>query len=612
MNVFDAITSHLKSLALTLATTFVVLGATSLQAKKARESSIGRKTQDFTLTEAVSGRPWNLSEQAKRNDAIVLYFNSVECPVTNRYLPILKKLQERFADRQVTIATINSNQHDSLEDIQQHAGEFGLEFSILQDASGEVARSLGAKRTAEAILLDRHLKVRYRGVVDDRFERGTTRPRAKNNFLADAIDAVLKGRMVDTSLTRVEACPLNLAPEEKPSESSENANITYTEHAATIIQRRCQSCHRPEGIGPFELMTYDDARSWATSIREVVTQDLMPPWHADASHGHFSNDRSLTDQEYATLLDWIDGGTLEGDLDKLPEPRVFAETWSIGTPDLVLKMEKAVTIPAETPELGVPYKYIWAGAPFEREMWVQAAEVHPDATDVVHHASVYIVPQGVKIELENDERPTGLLAELSSPINSLPHLVSFVPGDNAFMQREGLAVRIPKGARLVFEMHYTPTGKQATDQTEVALKFAKEPPQHEVHSSAMINYWFSIPPRASNHQVRAKSTRFKQPVVLLTMNPHMHYRGKSIKYELVKPSGERSLLLNVPRYNFDWQSTYVLAEPVEIPKGSRIECTAAFDNSADNPFNPDPDVRVGWGEQTWQEMMLASFEYYEK
>ncbi len=612
MTKLNTLLVRLKFWASAVVVTLVLCCMGVTEAKQPRERFLGHKAPDFVLSDVASGKPWKLSEQAKQHQAVVLYFNSVACPVTNRYLPSLNRLREALGDKGVAVVTINSNRQETAEDVREHSQAFGLKLPALHDPEGNAARGLGVSRTAEAILLDRQLKVRYRGVIDDRFERGVTRPKAGRRFLADAIDAVLKGRMVQIPITDVEACPLNLAPRAAADRPVEKQQFTYTEHAAAILQRRCQQCHRPGGIGPFELMTYEEARSWSDSIREVLTKGLMPPWHAEAPHGHFSNDRSLTDEEYATLLDWIDQGSPEGDRSKLPPPRVFPDSWSIGSPDLVAAMEKPVEVPAETPELGVPYKYIWGGEPFERERWVVAAEVLPGATEVVHHASVYIVPEGTEVELVNDERPSGLLAELSSPINALPHLVSFVPGDNAFVRRPGHAMRIPQGARLLFEMHYTPTGKRATDRTEVGLRFAEAPPEHEVFSSAAINYWFSIPPGAANHRVRTKTPRFKRDSVLLSMNPHMHYRGKSFRYELVKRSGERSLLLHVPNYNFEWQTTYVLAEPVEVPKGSRIECTATFDNSADNPFNPDPTVRVEWGEQTWQEMVLAGYELYEK
>ncbi|HBE66606.1 MAG TPA: peroxiredoxin [Planctomycetaceae bacterium] len=589
---------------------FAVVSIFSIASNAAepRERHIGRRVTDFTLTDATNESPWKLTDQDAK--VIVLYFNSTECPVTNRYLPTLNRLKATMADKGVVIVAINSNQHDSLEDVRQHAREYEIEFPVLSDPLGRVARSLAATRTAEAFVLDRDFKVRYRGVIDDRYERGVTRPKATRDYLADAVSSVLKGRAVKIPVTDVEACPINLAAEKDSIQPQRT--VTFSEHIAPIIQRRCQACHRPGGIGPFDLITFDDASAWSDSIREVVTSGLMPPWHADAPHGHFLNDRSLTEEEYATLLDWIDDGREQGDPEKLPAPREFSESWSIGKPDLVAEMDKSIEVPAETPQLGVPYKYVWAGEPFESEVWVTAAEVQPGATDVVHHASVYIVPDGVDIKLVNDARPTGTLNDLFSPIDSLPHLVSYVPGDNAFVHRGGHARRIPKGARLLFEMHYTPVGKRATDRTKVGLKFAKQPPKHEVLSTAAINYWFSIPPGAADHLVHAKTERFTRDTVLLAMNPHMHYRGKAFRYELVEKSGERSVLLNVPSYNFEWQSTYWLKEPVLLPKGSRIECTATFDNSEDNPFNPDPTVRVTWGEQTWQEMMLGSIEIYEK
>lgn len=599
---------YLKALFATFVLAVASLNSMLLLAEQPRERLLGRKVADFVLSDALTGKPWRLSAQGAR--AIVLYFNSTECPVTNRYIPSLNKLHQELVNEKVIVVAINSNQHDTVEEIREHAGEYELEIPALRDASGQVARDLAVTRTAEAFVLDQHLKVRYRGVIDDRFERGITRPKSTKAFLSDAVQAVLKGRQVKTSMTDVEACPLDLAP--PAARDKRRSAVTYSEHAATIIQSRCQACHRPNAIGPFELMSYDDAKSWAESIREVITSGLMPPWHADAPHGHFINDRSLTDQEYETLLDWIDDGAVEGDRTKLPKPRRHLDTWSIGTPDLITRMEKGVDIPAETPELGVPYKYIWADKAFDREMWVKAAEVKPGATEVVHHASVYVVPMGTDVKLVNDERPAGLLSDLFSPLSDLPHLVSFVPGDNAFVHREGHAVRIPKGARLLFEMHYTPTGKRATDRTELGLKFADEPPKHEVFGTAAINFWFSIPPGHANHQVQAKTDTFKRDTMLLAMNPHMHYRGKAFQYELIERSGKRELLLNVPNYNFEWQSTYWLAKPILIPAGSRIECTATFDNSEDNPFNPDPTVRVTWGEQTWQEMMLGSVEVYQK
>ncbi len=604
------ITSHLKALATIVALAPILSFALPSESTGPRQRTLGRLCSEFEAVDVASGDVWKLSEQTSKASATVLYFNSTQCPVTNRYLPTLNKLTSEFADKNVVFVTVNSNQHDSSTDIRTHAVDYGLNFPALQDVDGSIARSLSVSRTAEAIVLDSELKIRYRGVVDDRFERGVTRPRVKRRFLANAIHAVLKNRMVATAITDVEACPLNLAASKTAGKPHQAVN--YSEHIAPILQQRCQSCHRPGGVGPFSLMNFNDARSWSTSIREVVTQGLMPPWHADAPHGHFANDRSLTEHEYEALLNWIDDGTAEGNPANLPAPKVFPDEWTIGTPDQVITMEKSITVPAETPRLGVPYKYVWGGEPFAKETWVKAAEVRPGASEVVHHVIAYIVPEGTKLKLVNDERRSGWLSEIFSPLPDMDYLVAFVPGDNAFAFPDGLAKRVPKGSRILFEMHYTPTGRKAIDQTKLGLIFADKPPRHEVLSGGTYNYWFSIPPGAPNHEVKASTEKFRRDSVLLSMNPHMHYRGKSYRYDLIEPSGKRTLLLNVPNYNFEWQSTYWLAEPINIPQGSYIECTAVFDNSEDNPFNPGPTVRVEWGEQTWQEMMLAGLEYYEK
>ncbi len=591
----------------------LLIAPLSLHAQsETRARTMGRTVADFTLVNLKTEQAWQLSQDGNESELVVLYFNTTECPVTNRYLPKLNKIHKELAGKNIHVVAVNSNIHDTREEIIKHVEEYEVNFEVLRDEDGSLARRLHVTRTAEVIVLDAKRKIRYRGVVDDRFERGVTRPKVTHDYLNDAIASLLARREVKTSMTDVTACPLELLPISNETPPASAMTITYSEHVASIIQNKCQSCHRPNGIGPFELMDYENARDWSSSIREVITSGLMPPWNADAPHGHFMNDRSLTANEYETLLDWIDDGTQEGDKSHLPTPRTFSQKWGIGKPDLIVKMEKEIQVPAETPELGVPYKYVWAGQPFEKETWIQGAEIHPGATEVVHHVIAYIVPEGLEIELENDERPTDILSELNSPLTECAHLVSFVPGDNAFLLSAGMAKRIPKGARVLFEMHYTPTGKRQTDRSELGLVFAEDAPEHEVVSGDAINYWFSIPPGAPKHPVRARTEEFKNDSVLLSMNPHMHYRGRSFKYVLVEPSGTRTLLLDIPRYNFDWQSTYWLAEPIEIPKGSYIQCSATFDNSKDNPFNPDADVRVEWGEQTWQEMMLAGLEYYEK
>jgi hypothetical protein len=331
-------------------------------------------------------------------------------------------------------------------------------------------------------------------------------------------------------------------------------------------------------------------------IHEVVEDNRMPPWHADPKHGKFRNDRSLSAADRATLLAWIDQGCPKGDESDLPPPRQFAEGWKIGTPDAVFTMPTEFTVPAQAPLKGVPYKYFVVPTNFEEDVWVQAAEAKPGNPSVVHHIIVYIM-QG-KRRLKD-----GFGDGIGSGM-----LVAFAPGDFGAVHAPGAARKVPKGASLVFQMHYTPNGVEQTDRSSVGLVFAKEPPKHEVHTRAIAQQLLFIWPHADNQKFQSAST-FTRDAVVWSLTPHMHLRGKSFEYQAVYPDGKRETLLSVPRYDFGWQASYRFATPLRLPAGTRIECTAHFDNSAKNFNNPDPTKMVRWGDQTWEEMMIGFVDY---
>jgi hypothetical protein len=311
------------------------------------------------------------------------------------------------------------------------------------------------------------------------------------------------------------------------------------------------------------LLGYDDAVAWNETIREVVRERRMPPWHADPSHGKFENDRSLTAQERDTLLAWIDGGCARGDDRDLPKAKEFADGWRIGRPDVVFTMPLAENVPARAGR-GIPYRYAVVPTDFAEDRWIQAAEAKPGSTAVVHHIIVYV------LEARGQRREDGI---------GNGFLVGHAPGDLPAVFPAGAAKKLPKGATLVFQMHYTPNGTAQTDKSSVGLIFAKEPPKYELRTRAIANNRLSIPAGAADHKVVSTST-FKEEV-----------------------------LLSVPRYDFNWQSNYRLAKPLSLPAGTRIECTAHFDNSEKNLNNPDPTKDVRWGEQTWQEMMIGFVDY---
>jgi hypothetical protein len=368
--------------------------------------------------------------------------------------------------------------------------------------------------------------------------------------------------------------------------------ITWASHVASILQRNCQECHRPGQVAPFSLLTYKQARSWSATIRQVVLDGRMPPWHADPRHGQFANDRSLPEADRSALLSWIEQGCPQGEERDAPAPRAFADDWSIGKPDRVLSMKQAFRVPAEAPKGGIPYQYFVLDASFDRDVWVQAVEARPGNRAVVHHMLLYLgdVP----------ERTMSADRDL---------LVGFAPGAAPIIFPSGLAKRIPKGARLTLEMHYTANGTEQTDLSSIGLVFGKEAPKHEVRTRFAINSTFAIPPGARNHEVRAETT-FEKDAVVLSLTPHMHLRGKSFLFRVVHPDQRSEILLSVPRYDFNWQHKYVLKKPLHVRAGTRIECVAHYDNSADNPNNPDPGKEVRYGDQSWEEMMLGAIGYF--
>lgn len=368
--------------------------------------------------------------------------------------------------------------------------------------------------------------------------------------------------------------------------------VTYAADAAKIFQDRCQSCHRPGQVAPFSLLTYDDAVAHASMIHEVVDSRRMPPWHADPKVGHFLNDRSLPPRERATLLAWVEQGAPLGDPRGLPPSRDFPDGWTIGTPDVVLTMTQPYTVVAE----GVlNYQRFRVETGFAEDRWIQAAEVRPGNRAVVHHICVFLADDRPKEDRMSDERR---------------ELVCYAPGDLPSVFPEGTAKQIPARGTLVIEVHYTPIGTVQTDQSSVGLIFARGPVARRAFTKGISQKNFAIPPGATDYPVRSSFT-FPNDARLLSLMPHMHLRGKDFEYTATYPDGRTETLLRVPAYDFGWQSVYRLVEPRPMPRGSRIDCLAHFDNSAANPANPDPSITVRWGEQTFDEMMIGFIDFDE-
>jgi peroxiredoxin/mono/diheme cytochrome c family protein len=543
----------------------------------------------FTLPDGHGKSVSPLDSDGKK--AVVVLFLGTQCPINNGYMPLLVEMAQQYKDKGVDFYGINSNQQDTASDIATHAKTHELPFPVLKDDKNVIADRFGAKRVPEAYLLDPKGKVLYHGRIDDQFGINFKRSAPTRRDLALAIDEFLAGKPVSVPSTEVVGCLISKVAEQPKKTSS--PTVTYNGQVAAILERRCVECHRPGQIGPMSLQSWQSASAWAGSIEEAVKDNRMPPWHAGPGFGPFSNDRRLTTEERQTLLTWIDEGCPRGE-GEAPKGREFVEGWSIGKPDVVFEMNRPFEVPAKAGKLGIPYLYFSVETKFDEDKWIQAAQVRPGAREVVHHVIVYVVKPGERRAAGDDGIGNGFL-------------VSFTPGDKPFISQPGFAKKIPKGSRLVFQMHYTPNGRAMPDRTAVGLVFAKQP-SLEVRTRSIATRRFAIPPGDDNYRVDSKTT-IREDSLLLSLSPHMHLRGKDFEFRAVFPDGKSKTLLAIPHYDFAWQTTYRLAKPLELPAGTRIECTAHFDNSEKNLNNPDPSKRVTWGDQTWDEMMIGFVDY---
>lgn len=389
--------------------------------------------------------------------------------------------------------------------------------------------------------------------------------------------------------------------------TASRSDITFYKDVLPILQKNCQGCHRPGEAAPVSFLTYTETRPWAKAIRESVRLKRMPPWFADPHVGKFANDRSLAQSDIDTLAKWADGGALEGDSKEGSAPVGFVSGWSIGEPDVIIEMPK----PYKVAENGtIDYTYYVVPTGFAEDKWVRFAEVRPGNRKVVHHVIAFVREPGSK--WLQDAVPGEPYAPKKDSKDSQggsfggQFLVGYAPGTVPDMLQPGQARLIKAGSDIVLQMHYTANGHEQTDQSKVGFIFAKEPPKQRVITVAAMDTKFVIPAGADNHKVEAKMT-VQEDTTMLAMIPHMHLRGKAFEYRVVYPTGETQELLRVPKYDFSWQLTYTPEKAIQLPKGSRIECTAWFDNSPNNPNNPDPKNDVKFGEQSWEEMMIGFF-----
>jgi hypothetical protein len=368
------------------------------------------------------------------------------------------------------------------------------------------------------------------------------------------------------------------------------ASPTFSIDVAPILYSRCVECHRQGEAAPMTFTSYAEIRPWAKAIKQAVLTRKMPPWLADPHFGSFRNDRRLPENDVQTIVAWVDAGAPEGNPKKTPPLPRFETGWRIGRPDAVFDIGTDYDVPANGI---VSYQYFTVPTHFTEDRWVEAAEVRPGQRGAVHHVIAFI-----KEPSNQSERPR----------DAGNILVGYAPGENPLELMAGTAVLVKSGSSLTFQMHYTPNGKPVKDRSYIGLRFAKEPPKTRAFRGMAINPFFRIPANDPNFEVRSSYTA-NQDITLDSLMPHMHLRGKDFNYTVVYPDGRQEVLLSVPNYDFNWQLRYLLKSPLVLPKGTRIDCVAHFDNSPNNKFNPDPSKDVRWGDQTFEEMMIGFFTY---
>lgn len=553
---------------------------------------IGATVSDVTIVD-IHRRERSL-EDSRGKKAVVVAFLGVDCPIANLYISRLNELNEEFAPKGVQFAAINSNPHDSMVSVAAHAQETEMNFPVLKDFNQTAMTAFGAKRTPEVFLLDASFKIRYRGRIDDQYTISHRRIKPKVHDLKNALQQLLNGEKIAVTETAPHGCLIPTWKDQLPAKE-----VTYSKDIAPIFNQKCYSCHRDGQVGPFALNDYNDAKDWAEPIREAVLEERMPPWHATEESHSFSNNRSLTQEDRDLILKWLQDDCPTGDLAQLPEKPEFSSDWTIGKPDMVVELPKIEKIPASGV---IPYRYQLAPITIDKDMWVQATEARPGNAEVVHHIIAYVrTPQ-----MESKKNRRGF--NVFDKEGRVRILAGWAPGDMPQIFPEGVGRKIPKGSQIIFEVHYTPTGKKETDRSAIALKFCKEPPEKEVETNFMAQLELEIPPHRFGHE-ETKSYTFKKKAQILSFTPHMHWRGLAARYDITWPDGRQETLLNVPYYDFNWQSVYRFDKPLEVPQGTKITLTGTWDNSADNPFNPDPTQTIHWGEQTWEEMLAGWMDY---
>jgi peroxiredoxin len=571
------------------------------------DAKLNKKIGNITLKDA-EGKSHSLYD-LKGKKAVVVVFLSFDCPVSTSYIPALAELAKTYRDKGVAFVAVNSSDEGDAAQLAKQADEYKLSFPLFKDEKFHAADAFKAEIAPSAFVLDSRFVLKYRGRIDNGYyARLKKNGRTTRYDLREALDEVLAGKAVSEPATKPIGCPIV-----RERRSRADGTVTFYRDVLPILQNNCQECHRPGAVGPFALMTYKQAVTWADDIKEYTQERKMPPWkpvEGPAFHG----ERKMADKDIRTLAAWVDAGTTEGDPKDAPSPRSFVEGWRLGKPDLVLTVPEDIIVGPDGPDL---FRCFVLPSNLTEDKYVIAVEMRPGNSRIVHHTLNYfdVSGKGRELEKEAKEKDKGKQVDCGpgytaamgigfrAGADQVGGLGGWAPGNVAHYLPEGYGHFLPKGSDIIVQVHYHRNGRVEKDRTSIGLYFAKDSSKMQRFKNIVLpGRFLAIPANAKHFQVKG-GLEIMEECKLRSVMPHMHMLGREIKVTLTPPDGKKTTLVAIKDWDYNWQESYFFKEPIDVKPGTRVEVEAIYDNSEDNPNNPfSPPRWVKFGEQTTDEM----------
>jgi peroxiredoxin len=580
------------------------LGPNSGEKNKTKPAVSAGKALGKIAFSDLTGKAYSAQDIAAHKASVFL-FVSGQCPVSNVYTPRMNALAAAYGAKGVQVFAVYSDRQESASDITRHAKEHGLTFPVVKDSTNVLADRLGAKMTPEAVVVDASGTVRYRGRIDD----NSVATRVSVHDLDAALEAVLAGKPVAHPEVLAVGCAIRRNAAPGPAKAGVP---TYAADIAPILRAKCEGCHRPGEVAPFSLQNYTQASAWSADIKRYTGNGQMPPWKPAPGFGQFTETEAhtLSTAERETIARWADNGAPLGDVKQMPAPRKFVQGWQLGEPDLVIAPEKAYKLSADGEDV---YRNFVVKSTFEEDRFISAVEVRPGVPAIVHHVIAYI--DGMKgkegyaserLEAQMTDGQPGYTSFGGPGFVPTGMMGGWAPGNDPHFLPQGVGIRVPKGARIVVQVHYHKDGKPETDMTRLGIHFCKGTVQKAVAGGFAINFGFKIPPGDPHYKAEG-TMMVNEDQHLFAVTPHMHLLGTEMKVWATLPDGTEKPLVWIKDWDFNWQATYYFKEPVALPRGTKVHLTAYYDNSSRNARNPlkNSPRTVTWGEQTTDEMCIA-------